>query len=196
LTFPRFIICVLQLFYELPLSKLIIAIGGHEPGKPLKRWQKAFLVAMTKLCSQMILWFGPAMFWYRREREKVDYKPYLGPDWVPTYEGASTIVANHSGWCDIVLITLMKFPSFTPKLGIKNWPFIGQICDLVFDSYFINRAGTPEERQKIIIDIGERQKKSEAGLAAPLIMYPEGCTTNNSELITFRRGAFAALHSV
>jgi len=27
-------------------------------------------------------------------------------------------------------------------------------------------------------------------------MYPEGCTTNNTELIQFRRGAFFYLHSV
>lgn len=27
-------------------------------------------------------------------------------------------------------------------------------------------------------------------------MYPEGCTTNNTQLIQFRRGAFAALHSI
>jgi len=27
-------------------------------------------------------------------------------------------------------------------------------------------------------------------------MYPEGCTTNNTEMIQFRRGAFFGLHSV
>lgn len=27
-------------------------------------------------------------------------------------------------------------------------------------------------------------------------MYPEGCTTNNTELITFRRGAFMSLASI
>lgn len=144
----------------------------------------------------MILLFGPAMLWYKVDRVKVDYKPYLGPDWTPSYNGASTIVGNHSSWCDIVLVTIMKFPSFTPKSGIQKWPFIGPICELVFDSYFINRAGTPEERQKIVDAIADRQSKSESGKAAPLMMFPEGCTTNNTELITFRRGAFQALHSV
>jgi len=66
----------------------------------------------------MILLFGPAMLWYKVERVKIDYKPYLGPDWTPSYNGASTIVGNHSSWCDIVLVTIMKFPSFTPKIGI------------------------------------------------------------------------------
>lgn len=94
----------------------------------------------------MILLFGPGMLFYKRERVPVDYKKYLGPEWTPTYEGASTIVANHSSWVDILLITIIKFPSFTPKLGIKKWPVVGQVCEYVFDSYFVNRAGSAEER--------------------------------------------------
>jgi 1-acyl-sn-glycerol-3-phosphate acyltransferase len=129
-------------------------------------------------------------------RAAVDYRPFLGPDWEPEYTGASTIVANHSGYLDIVIITILKFPSFTPKTGIKSWPFIGQVCDLVFNSLFINRAGTPEEREKVTKDIADRQKLAEEGKAAPLLMYPEGCTTNNTQLITFRRGAFASLASI
>lgn len=30
----------------------------------------------------------------------------------------------------------------------------------------------------------------------PLVIYPEGCTTNNEYLIQFRKGAFFGLHSV
>lgn len=115
---------------------------------------------------------------------------------MPRYEGASTVVANHSSWFDINLITVLKFPSFTPKLGIKKWPVIGTVCDVVFNSLFINRAGTPEERNKLTEEIAKRQRLSEGGGAPPLVMFPEGCTTNNTELIQFRRGAFMALTSV
>ncbi len=104
----------------------------------------------------MISIAGPGLFYYKRLRPNVDYSKYLGPDWKPSYATPSTVVCNHSSWMDIVLITVLKFPSFTPKLGIKKWPFIGQVCDLVFNSYFINRAGTQEERNKIIDDINER----------------------------------------
>jgi 1-acyl-sn-glycerol-3-phosphate acyltransferase len=134
---------------------------------------------MTKLCARIIVFVGPFMI-YKKVRPQVDYTKYLGPGWKPEYEGASTLVANHSSWLDICLITIFKFPSFTPKMGIKKWPFIGEITGLVFDSYFINRAGTAEERQKIVEEISARQKLSEKGLAPPFIMYPEGCTTNNT----------------
>ena len=90
-------------------------------------------------------------------------------------------------------MTILKFPSFTPKIGIKKWPVFGPVADIVFNSYFINRAGTPEERHQIVLDIVERQKLSGKGRAPPLLMYPEGCTTNNTELITFRKGAFYGL---
>lgn len=42
----------------------------------------------------------------------------------------------------------------------------------------------------------ENLHKSEKGEERPLILYPEGCTTNNTELVTFRRGAFFGLTSV
>lgn len=103
---------------------------------------------MTQFVAWAILRTGPNL-WYTHVRAAVDYRPFLGPDWTPEYTGASTIVANHSCYLDICIITVLKFPSFTPKSGIKNWPFIGQVCDLVFNSLFINRSGTPEERNKV-----------------------------------------------
>lgn len=45
LTFPRFALCIMQLFYELPLSKLILL--GHKSGDPVSNWKKAFLKGMT-----------------------------------------------------------------------------------------------------------------------------------------------------
>ncbi len=105
-------------------------------------------------------------------------------------------MSNHQSWIDIGIVTYLKFPSFTPKAGIKKWPVIGEICDLVFNSLFIDRAGTPEEKEKLVQKIVARQMHSSTGQAQPLIMFPEGCTTNNTSLITFRRGAFFGLWSV
>ena len=54
------------------------------------------------------------------------------------------------------MMTITSFPSFTPKAGIKKWPIVGEICIYVFNSLFINRSGTHEEREKIMQDIKER----------------------------------------
>lgn len=158
--FPRFMICILQVGIHLPICKILM-IGENRGREHIPAWKTKALKYLTLWTAKVILIFGPMMLTYEVERPNVDYKKYLGPDWKPSYEKPSTIVANHSCWVDIVLITLMKFPSFTPKIEIQKWPVIGQVCDIVFNSYFVNRAGTAEERQKIITDIGERQLISE-----------------------------------
>ena len=140
----RFFTAIGLVALHLPITKLVLLIGG--PKTPLRPWQRVFLKYLTIFVARATLFVGAFLFYYKHERPKADYKKYLGPEWKPVYEGASTVVANHSSWIDINLITVIKFPSFTPKLGIKKWPVIGTVCDVVFNSLFINRAGTPEER--------------------------------------------------
>ena len=94
------------------------------------------------------------------------------------------------------MLTYIKFPSFTPKAGIKKWPLIGDICIYVFNSLFINRSATPEERAQIMEDIKQRQILSETGKVQPILIFPEGCTTNHTSIVTFRRGAFFAERSI
>ena len=38
--------------------------------------------------------------------------------------------------------------------------------------------------------IGERQALSDQGLMPPLLIHPEGCTTNSTCLVNFKKGAF------
>lgn len=40
----------------------------------------------------------------------------------------------------------IKNPSFTAKTGIKKWPIVGTVAEIAFNTFFLNRAGTPEER--------------------------------------------------
>jgi 1-acyl-sn-glycerol-3-phosphate acyltransferase len=149
---PRFLTGIVMMIILLLTSKILFMFG-HQEGQALAPRKQKFLKKFTQLVSRVVLFVGPGLWYYKTQKPKVDYAKYLGPDWVPSYENPSTIVANHQSWVDIGMITCLKFPSFTPKLGIKKWPFIGQICDLVFNSYFINRAGTHEEKEKIILDI-------------------------------------------
>ena len=70
---------------------------GHVPGQPLHPIRRV----LTKVPGQYLprfLIFVSQLYWIRVERPEVDYSKYLGPDWSPTYEGASTYVVNHSSW--------------------------------------------------------------------------------------------------
>ena len=45
---------------------------------------------------------------------------------------------------------MLKYPSFTPKSSIKQWPAFGMLGTQVFGAYWVNRAGTAEERKQIV----------------------------------------------
>ena len=46
------------------------------------------------------------------------------------------------------------------------------------------------------MELGKKQELVDAGKTNPIVLFPEGATTNNTELIQFKRGAFFALCSV
>ena len=65
-------------------------------------------------------------------------------------------------------------------------------------SYFMERAGTQEQREQLVKKIGERQRAIEVDNQAypPLSIFAEGTTTNGTRLIPFKRGAFSAMRTV
>ena len=160
----RILACVLLMVSLLLASKILFVLNKGQP--QLSPSKQKFLKYFTQYVSRFTIFFAPGIYWLNIVRPKVDYSKYLGPEWKgPRYDRCSTVVSNHQSWIDIGLVTYLKFPSFTPKAGIKKWPVIGEICDLVFNSLFIDRAGTHEEKEKLVQKIVDRQKVSGAGKA-------------------------------
>jgi hypothetical protein len=50
-----------------------------------------------------------------------------------------------------LFLILLKYPSFTAKAPVKKFPIVGKIAEVAFDTYFLNRAGTAEERIKLVM---------------------------------------------
>jgi len=71
---------------------------------------------------------------------------------------------------------------------------VGTIADAV-GCLFIDR-GSEDQRKDMLDIIGERQYECEQDKYPPLILYPEGGTTNGTHLINFKKGAFYGLRSV
>mmetsp|Transcript_5650 Transcript_5650/g.8936 ORF Transcript_5650/g.8936 Transcript_5650/m.8936 type:complete len:139 (+) Transcript_5650:392-808(+) len=124
-----------------------------------------------------------------------DYRKWLGPDWKPQWEGSGTIVSNHVCWADILLALVVFFPSFVSKSSVKKYPFVGAIA-CVIDSVFLDRAASKEERGAAAKIIENRQRENEETGRSPILIFPEGATTNNKSIIKFKRGPFAGLNSV
>jgi hypothetical protein len=73
------------------------------------------------------------------------------------------------------------FPGFTPKADVKGYPVMGWILD-ANRSFYIPRAGTPEEREQVLEQIIARQVDIEDnGVNWPsTLFYAEGTTTNGT----------------
>ncbi len=59
-----------------------------------------------------------------------------------------------------------------------------------------DKKDSKEEREKMIKEIEARQIAAEKGESTPLMMCPEGATSNGKYLIQFKRGAFFSLRAV
>ena len=147
---PKIVICVISLSSLLITAKVIVMTSSVKTGEPLSGWRIKVVKRAAQLCGMTCMFFGFGMFWVKKERPQVDWSKYLGPGWKPTYKNPGTIISNHQAWIDIAVHTVISFPSFSPKSGIKKWPIIGEICIYVFSSLFINRSGTHEERERVM----------------------------------------------
>lgn len=59
-----------------------------------------------------------------------------------------------------------------------------------------DKKDSTEQRSQLLEDIKERQIQAEKGELPPLLIYPEGATTNGSHLIKFKKGAFMSLRKI
>lgn len=55
---------------------------------------------------------------------------------------------------------------------------------------------TSSDRSNIVKLIESRQIQAENGERAPILIFPEGCTTFGTHVIKFKKGAFASLRAV
>ena len=172
---------------------LILSIGASIDN--LSQTRKWLITEWTCVCMRL---FCPifGVVYFTKERPKVDYRKWLGPDWKPTYEGATMLVSNHQSWYDVFMTYLFirPMPGFIAKASVKGIPAIGAAATSI-GSMFLNRADKAR-RSEIFDLIKERQELCEQGKAGPLLVFPEGCSTNGKYIIKFKKGAFANLKPI
>ena len=134
--------------------------------------------------------------YFTHNRPKVDYSEWLGPDWKPSYEGATMIVSNHQSWYEVFMtfFFVRPMPGFIAKSSVKTVPSVGMIATAVGSVYLDRRDKA--RRNQVFEIIKERQEEVEEGKAAPLLVFPEGGTTNGKVMTAFKKGAFASLKPV
>ena len=118
------------------------------------------------------------------------YKKYLGEDYTfNPNEKYSLLISNHTGFYDMIINMSIHSCGFLAKDETKYYPFVGTIAKGI-NCLFVKRE-SEEDRAKIFVEIEKRQKDFyEGNILTPLLIFPEGTTTNGKYILKFKKGAF------
>lgn len=86
-------------------------------------------------------------------------------------------VSNHVSWTDIPLLGMLAPLSFLSKAEVRQWPLAGWLAEKA-GTLFIRRGGGDSQRLR-------EQISQQLGQQRPLLIFPEGTTTDGRGLRTF-----------
>ncbi|MFC4296631.1 MULTISPECIES: lysophospholipid acyltransferase family protein [Castellaniella] len=104
---------------------------------------------------------------------------------VPVERGAVLWVANHVSWVDIFVLNSVRTTSFVAKSDIRRWPVIGLLVAWA-GTLFIDRR-----HRHAVRDAG-RQMRGCFDQGDAVGLFPEGTTTDGSDVLPFHAGLFDA----
>lgn len=105
---------------------------------------------------------------------------------------APVLIANHTSFVDPLYMATFHAAAPVSRAENASMPVIGGIIK-AFQTLFVNRAGSPEERLAIKEKIGRRAADDRM---PHLLIFPEATCTNGRAVISFKLGAFAPLRPV
>lgn len=176
------------------LALVHLSTIGHDFSQPLMGWRRLLFRITNKIVPRIALACCGYITMSKKVLDDYDYSKWLGKDYNKPKFAVST-VSNHSAWTDLfVMLIRSGGVSFVSKASIKRAPLFGKV-GIALNSIFFDRAGSKEEKQRIVDEISSRQKAIYAaeGNGVLLHIFPEGMTTNNTHLLPFKRGVFEAL---
>jgi len=97
---------------------------------------------------------------------------------MPGTEGL--VVANHLSYLDILVLSAAMPCFFVAKIEIGGWPFFGNAAK-IGGTIFVDR-GNLESAVSVAQQMSERMQM---GLHIPVLMFPEGTSTDGAEVIRF-----------
>ena len=145
------------------------------------RVRQALLPPLAHAHVRAVL-FCCGFLWIRRRR--------VGP---PPKRGVTpvAVVSNHVSWSDILVHMAECFPSFVAKATIRKLPLVGVISESM-GCIFVERETRAANGTGAAALVAQRLREKAADPAAvpPLLLFPEGTTTNGAFLLPFKTGAF------
>lgn len=96
------------------------------------------------------------------------------------------LVANHSSWLDIPVLSAVAPVSFVAKKEVGGWPFVSQLARLQ-RSVFVDRT----RRSAVGTTTSEMSGRLKAGDA--LVLFAEGTSTDGNRVLPLRTSLFGAV---
>jgi len=170
-----------------------VAMIGFNPKNGLTGLRRIFMRSVIQSLARSALF---ALGFY-----KIDYKKLNISDYDPTYPKtevlknesthAPIVISNHVSWIDILIhMASDNSPSFLAKKAVGSMPLVGPIARGI-QCIFVERE-SKDERGNVVAELKERVEKVAANPVniPPVLIFPEGTTTNGEYLISFKKGAF------
>ena len=98
------------------------------------------------------------------------------------------IVANHSSWIDIVIISAAAPVVFVAKREVGTWPLIGQLAKLQ-RSVFVDRQRR-HKTGEVNTEIAGRLLDGD-----PVVLFGEGTSSDGNRVLPFRTALIGAAHA-
>jgi 1-acyl-sn-glycerol-3-phosphate acyltransferase len=95
------------------------------------------------------------------------------------------VVANHTSWLDIPVLSAVAPVSFIAKKEVGGWPFVSTLARLQ-RTVFVDR----ERRTAVGATTSEMTERLEAGDA--LVLFAEGTSSDGNRVLPFKTSLFAA----
>jgi lyso-ornithine lipid O-acyltransferase len=99
--------------------------------------------------------------------------------------GPVLLVANHTSWLDIPVLSTLAPLSFVAKSEIAGWPFIGTLAQLQ-RSVFVDRSARGQSGQQAAA-IANRLAAGEA-----IVLFAEGTSSDGNRVLPFKSTLLAA----
>eukprot|EP00928_Gymnodinium_smaydae_P055572 TRINITY_DN39084_c0_g1_i1.p1 TRINITY_DN39084_c0_g1~~TRINITY_DN39084_c0_g1_i1.p1 ORF type:complete len:411 (+),score=79.16 TRINITY_DN39084_c0_g1_i1:34-1233(+) len=110
------------------------------------------------------------------------------------FRSTPLIISNHVSYLDTVVLPLvLDVPKLMAMKEVSKWPFFSQLCQEM-DMVWVDRS-CPESRHAAKEAIQQHVEAWRDG-ERPLLMWPEGTTSNGQSLKEFKSGAFSSGKSV
>jgi len=104
----------------------------------------------------------------------------------PIQDRGVLMVANHTSYFDILVLSGAARVSFVAKSEVANWPFFGLLAKLQ-DTVFVERA-----RRTQVAEVRELiRKRLEEGDA--LVLFPEGTSSDGNRVLPFKSALMGAV---